>query len=314
MRFDNDSHYSVRLRTVAAATVILIVAGACSGDGGEAPAERVRVIATTTILGDVVSRLGGDSIDLDVMVPRGVDPHDFSPSAQQVASISSADLVVANGLALEEGLEDVLAQAESEGIAVIEVGEEIDPLPSGNQGSGQNGSFDPHFWQDPIRMKKAVDVITLWLVTVGVQEATDNARAYQSEIDATQAEIVATLDPIPSERRLLVTNHDAFRYFADRYGFEIIGTIIPGGSTLAEPSSAEIAALVETIITNQVPAIFVENIDSAGLADILAEETGTNIEIVQLISDALGEPGTETGTYLGMLLYNAAAIAGALSG
>ena len=294
---------------------------ACSGGGSEDPTGTVRVIATTSILGDVVSRLGGDGIELDVMIPRGVDPHDFAPSAQQVAAISSADLVVANGLALEEGLEDVLAQAESEGITVIKVGEEVDPLPSGETGpepqaveGHDHGDFDPHFWQDPIRMKAAVDVIGLWLVTVGVAEAKDLTVEYQEEIDATYADIVTILDRIPNERRLLVTNHDAFGYFADRYGFEVIGTIIPGGSTLAESSSAEIAALVETIVANNVPAIFVENIGSAGLADILAEETGTDIEIVELTSDALGEPGSATGSYLDMLLYNATAIAGALDG
>jgi zinc/manganese transport system substrate-binding protein len=293
--------------------VTLVLVSACSGAGSETPTDRVRVVATTSILGDVVSRLGGDGIELDVMIPRGIDPHDFSPSAQQVAAISSADLVVANGLQLEEGLEDVLAQAESEGITVVEVGPAVDPLPAGDGDGDGNGAFDPHFWQDPIRMKAAVDLIGLSLVTAGVPEAEQLTSAYQAEIDATQAEIVATLDPIPSDRRLLVTNHDAFAYFADRYGFEVIGTIIPGGSTLAEPSSAEIAALVETIVANDVPAIFVENIGSLDLADILAAETGTEVDVVQLVSDALGEPGSETGTYLGMLIYNASAIADALS-
>ncbi len=295
-------------------TVSLVLVGACSTSGDETPTDKVKVIATTSILGDVVSRLGGDGIELEVMIPRGVDPHDFFPSAQQVAAISSADLVVANGLSLEEGLADVLAQAESEGITVIEVGPEVDPLPSPEGESDGHGGFDPHFWQDPIRMKRAVDVIGLWLVTVGVAEAKDLTPEYKAEIDATYADIVTILDRIPSERRLLVTNHDAFGYFAERYGFEVIGTIIPGGSTLAEPSSAEIAALVETIVSNNVPAIFVENIGSVGVADILAEETGTDIQVVQLVSDALGEPGSETGTYLGMLLHNASAIAGALSG
>lgn len=322
MRIDNDSHYSTRLRTLTRVTSIavgLALVGACSSNDIENPTDRVTVIATTSILGDVVSRLGGDGIQLEVMIPPGVDPHDFAPSAQQVAAISSADLVVANGLELEEGLEDVLAQAVSEGIAVIEVGEEVDPLPSGEEaedegeeGGDEHGAFDPHFWQDPIRMKIAVDVITEALTTAGVADAADNASEYQTELDATHSDIVAMLNPIPNDRRLLVTNHDAFGYFADRYGFEVIGTIIPGGSTLAEPSSAEIAALVDTIVTNNVPAIFVENIGSVGLADILAEESGTDIEVVQLVSDALGEPGSETGTYLGMLLHNASAIAGAL--
>ena len=299
--------------------VSLALVGSCSSTGDERPTEGVTVIATTSILGDVVSRLGGDGIQLDVMMPAGVDPHDFAPSAQQVAAISSADLVIANGLGLEEGLEDVLAQAESEGITVIKVGEDVDPLPLGeavaeHEGEEDHGGFDPHFWQDPIRMKKAVEVITMGLITAGVPDAMDNAIEYQQDLDATHADIVTILDPIPSDRRLLVTNHDAFGYFANRYDFEVIGTIIPGGSTLAEPSSAEIAELVETIVSNDVPAIFVENIGSEGLAEILAAETGTDIKIVQLTSDALGEPGSATGTYLDMLLYNATAIAGALTG
>jgi zinc/manganese transport system substrate-binding protein len=314
--FDNDSHYNRRLRTTAfcaALSVSLGLVGSCAGGGDQAPTDKVRVIATTSILGDVVSRLGGDGIELDVMIPRGIDPHDFSPSAQQVAAISSADLIVANGLELEEGLEDVLAQAKSEGITVIEVGPQVDPLPASEGDGDGDGAFDPHFWQDPIRMKKAVELLGLGLVSAGVPEAQQLTAAYQAEIDATQEQIVATLDPIPSNRRLLVTNHDAFGYFADRYGFQVIGIIIPGGSTLAEPSSAEIAALVETIVANKVPAIFVENIGSFDLADILAAETGTEVEVVQLVSDALGEPGSETGTYLGMLDYNASAIADALS-
>jgi zinc/manganese transport system substrate-binding protein len=286
----------------------------CAGAENEVPNDRVRVIATTSILGDVVSRLGGAGVELDVMIPRGIDPHDFSPSAQQVAAISSADLIIANGLGLEEGLEDVLAQAESEGIRAIEVGPEVDPLRSDEGDGDGHGAFDPHFWQDPLRMKMAVEVIGLSLVNVGVPEAQELTAVYQAEIDAAQAEIVAVLDRVPSDRRLLVTNHDAFGYFADRYGFAIIGTIIPGGSTLAEPSSAEIAALVETIVANDVRAIFVENIGSGGLADILAAETGTEVEVVQLVSDALGEPGSETGTYLGMLVYNASVIADALGG
>jgi len=324
MRLDNDSHYSAGLPTLAGfagLAVSLVLVGACSNNGDETPTGKPRVIATTSILGDVVGRLGGNEITLAVMIPPGVDPHDFSPSAQQVAAISSADLVVANGLELEEGLQDVLAQAVSEGLRVIEVGEEVDPLPSigtaaeagaGTEGGHEHGAFDPHFWQDPVRMKKAVDIITASLTTIGIAGAGDNASEYQADLDATHADIVAILDPIPRERRLLVTNHDAFGYFADRYGFEVIGTIIPGGSTLAEPSSAEIAKLVEIIVANDVPAIFVENIGGGGLAEILAQETGTDIVVVELVSDALGEAGSETGTYLDMLLYNATAIAGAL--
>ena len=297
--------------TLFVALLLLGLVGACAGSAGDSQTDKVKVIATTSVLGDVVGRIGGAAIDLDVMIPPGLDPHDFAPSAQQVAAISSADLIVANGLGLEEGLEDVLAQARSEGIPVIEVGEEVDPLPSGDSGD-ESGAFDPHFWQDPLRMRSAADVIAAELETAGVAEAAGNASEYRAEIDATHAEIEALVEAIPRQDRMLVTNHDAFAYFADRYGFEIIGTIIPGGSTLAEPSSAEMAQLVDTIRSRNVTAIFVENTDTGGLADILAEEIGTDIEIVSLVSDALSEPGTETGTYLGMMLHNATAIANAL--
>ena len=321
MRIDNDSHYSTILRVgIGAAAASFLLVGACSGGTVDNAADQVQVIATTSIIGDVVSHLAGDGIELTMMIPPGVDPHDFAPSAQQVAAISSANLVIANGLGLEEGLEDVLAQARSEGISVLEVGEGIDPLPSDGlptDGAGAaeadgHGAFDPHFWQDPLRMKVAVDAIAQALTDAGATEDALRVADYQAEIDATHSEIVAILETIPVDRRLLVTNHDAFGYFADRYDFEVIGTIIPGGSTLSEPSSAEIAELVATISANDVPAIFVENIASSGLAEILAEETGTSIEIVLLVSDALGEPGSPTGTYLDMLEYNAAAIADAL--
>ena len=323
MPSDNDSHYSTetshfpRLFGVSVSLALLI---ACGGNGSQANQREStdsvpRVIATTSILGDVVGRIGADGIEMDVMIPPGVDPHDFSPSAQQVAAISSADLIVANGLGLEEGLEDVLEQAESEGIEVVRAGDEVDPLSASDESEAadhEGHGFDPHFWQDPVRMKAAVAAINRSLTDIGVEGASAGAAEYQAALDAIHAEIVAILAPISPERRLLVTNHDAFAYFADRYDFEVIGTIVPGGSTLAEPSSSEIAALVATIVANDVPAIFVENIDDNGLAQVLAEETGRAIEVVQLVSDALGDPGSEMGSYDGMLLYNARAIARAL--
>ncbi|MGH8926963.1 MAG: metal ABC transporter solute-binding protein, Zn/Mn family [Acidimicrobiia bacterium] len=317
MRFDNDSHYNARLRIparIAAATAAAtILMTACTDTGVDAGTQRGQipvVIATTSILGDVVSQITDGGVDLRILIPSGVDPHDFAPSAQQVASISAAELIVANGLGLEEGLTDILAQATSEGLTVIEAGSQVDPLTVSN-GTDDSG-LDPHFWQDPIRMKRAVQITASALEEIGVAGVERNALDYQAELDAVDAEIASLLAPLPPERRVLVTNHDAFRYFADRYGFEIIGTIIPGGSTLGEPSSADLAGLVQVIIDNDVPAIFVENVGNPGLAEAIAAEVGREIEVVQLISDALGEPGSPTGTYLDMLRTNAGAIAGAL--
>lgn len=289
------------------ASIALLAFAACSGQPGAE--DRPRVIVTTSILGDVVGRIGAQAIDLQVLIPSGVDPHDFSPSAQQVALISDASLVVAVGLGLEPGLIDVLEQARSEGIAVLELGPELDPLPF------EEGGFDPHFWQDPRRMLTATALLASGLINdagLDPEATSESAAAYGLEVETALLEAEAALSVVPADRRILITNHDAFGYFAERYGFEIIGTIIPGGSTLGEPSSAEMAELVRLIIENEVPAIFVENISSPDLATTLAAETGREVKVVELVSDALGEPGSATGSYIDLILFNARAIAGAL--
>lgn len=324
MHIDNGSHYRIILRSrllrVAAILALMALAACSASSAGQ---DRPRVIVTTSILGDVVGRIAAGSIDLEVMIPAGVDPHDFSPSAQQVASISEADLIIANGLDLEEGLEDVLAQAKSEGLNVFEVGPEVNPLPNDEhqeegevpEGGHEHGAFDPHFWQDPERMVTATALIASALINdagLDPETTSENAARYGLEVEAALIEAEAALSVVPARRRVLVTNHDAFAYFAERYGFEVVGTIIPGGSTLAEPSSAEMASLVRLIIETEVPAIFVENIASPDLATTLAAETGREIQVIELVSDALGEPGSATGSYIDLILFNARAIAGAL--
>jgi zinc/manganese transport system substrate-binding protein len=325
MYIDNDSHYRSMLRGRVVhilATLALVAVTACSGQQS-ANEDRPLVIVTTSILGDVVSHIAGESIDMQVMIPAGVDPHDFSPSAQQVASISEADLIIANGLDLEEGLEDVLAQAESEGLAVFEVAPEVNPLPNAAheevgetaEGEHPHGAFDPHFWQDPERMVTATALIASALINdagLDPQATSESAASYGLEVERAHLEAETALSIVPPDRRVLVTNHDAFSYFADRYGFEVIGTIVPGGSTLGEPSSGDLAALVRLIVDTGVPAIFVENISSPDLASTLAAETGREIKVIELVSDALGEPGTATGSYVDLILFNARAIAGAL--
>ncbi|MGQ0849848.1 MAG: metal ABC transporter solute-binding protein, Zn/Mn family [Actinomycetota bacterium] len=284
---------------------IVILVGACSADGDQDPATPL-VIATTGILGDVVTQVGGNAVVVQVLIPSGVDPHDYLPSAQQVAAISQADLVLVSGLGLEEGLADLLEQSASEGLNMVEIGPEVNPL------SRPGGGTDPHFWQDPWRMKTASNLIADELANVGV-DVSSSAGRYVEELEATIDEIESLLAGIPPPERLLVTNHDSFRYFAERFGFEIVGVVIPGGSTEAGASSAELAALVETITDLGVKAIFTENVGDSRLARVLADEVGPEVGLVALVSDALGPPGSETGTYLGMMLHNARAIAGALA-
>ncbi len=274
----------------------LLLAGAVLGSctaRQEGP-DGLTVVATTGIIGDVIRNIGGDDLDLITLIPPGVDPHDYVPSAQQVASISAADFVFANGLGLEEGLIDLLEQAESEGLSVTYLAEHSDPI-----------DRDPHFWHDPARMRQAAE-----LVAQSIGTNSD----YLGELELLDREVEEMFDGIPPERRLLVTSHDFFDYFADRYGFEVVGTIIPGGSSLGSPSSADLAALIALIKQRDVRAIFVENTSSPELAESVADDVGPRLQIVDVASDSLGAPGSETGTYAELIRSNATAIAAALGG
>ena len=288
--------------------------------------ERLLVAATTTILGDLVANVVGADADLVVLLPVGADPHDYRASAAQVALLHDADLVVANGLGLEEGILDVLEAAEADGINLLEVGDLLDPLPFGGhdeEGDGDgyededhaHSGADPHFWMDPLRVAEAARLIAQALASLeGSIDWMARADSYASAIEELHEEIQAILTPIPNEDRALITNHDALGYFADRYGFEIIDTVIPGGATLAEPSSAELAALVERIRETGAPALFAETIEPTVLAEALAAEAGSGIEVVELYTGSLGEPGSGADTLIGMLREDARRIADALAG
>lgn len=277
--------------------VLVLVAGAvlasCNAPQ-EDGSDRLTVVATTGIIGDVIRNIGGDDLDLITLFPPGLDPHDYAPSAQQVAMISAADLVFANGLGLEEGLIDLLAQAASEGLSVTYLAEQSDPI-----------DRDPHFWHDPARMQQAADLIARSL---------GSSSDYSAELEVLDREVEEMLDGIPPEKRVLVTGHDFFDYFADRYDFEVLGTIIPGGSSLGSPSSADLASLVALMKQRDVRTILVENTSSPELAESVADEVGPQVQIVAVGSDSLGEPGSETGTYAELIRSNAKAIAAALGG
>lgn len=299
------------LRVVAPLVAGMLVLGACSGDG-DTDDTGVTVVATTTILADLVSNIAGGNASVIALMPIGVDPHDYQPSAAQVAQINRADLVVANGLGLEEGLEDVLDAAANDGVAVLEVGPFIDPLPFGGSSSGDE-DFDPHLWFDPLRMAIAAGIVADRLAAVepAVDWATA-AEAYGRELKATDAAITDLLSGIANRR--LVTNHDSLGYFAARYDFTIIGTVIPSGTTLGDPSSQELAALVETMQREGVSVIFAETTQPSALADAVAAELGSDVAVVSLFTGSVGEPGSGAETLTGMLLTNARRIAEALRG
>ena len=287
---------------------------------------RPLVIATTPILGDLVRQVGGDQVNVEVLIPLGADPHDFEPAAAQAARLRDASLIVANGLGLEERLESALDGAQKDGVPVFDVGEELDPLSitSADEKEGHaeeeadgHGSEDPHVWLDPERMATAASLVATQLATTtGLDAAPFQQRAatYADAAFAAEAEARALLAKLPADQRKLITNHDALEYFAQRFNLEVIGTVIPGGSTLAEPSAADLSKLVALIKANNVKAIFSESTVSSKLIESLAREVGSQVSVVELSTDTLGKPGSPTATYPGLIVTTARLIANGLSG
>jgi zinc/manganese transport system substrate-binding protein len=311
---------------VIALTLIVV---ACSAGPEDVPGGDVgvSVVVTTSMLGDVVANVVGDDASVTVLFPLGSDPHEYQISSAQVSSLQRADLVVANGLLLEGGITDVLDNAAADGANLLEVAPGLNPLPFGVHGGAsdgdgltcdpsqpEDGTCDPHVWMDPLRMGEAAREIADALSSLEPEiDWRSRADAYAEDLADADQEIQSILSVVTSDNRKLVTNHDAFGYFADRYGFEIVGTVIPGGSTLADPSSAELAQLVATIDREDVDAVFTETTAPSALAEAVAAETGRDIAVVELFSESLTAPGTETDTLIHMLTANAHLIADALS-
>jgi len=310
--------------------VALSLMSACSGTSGSdatAPSTSQSttplVIATTPILGDLVRNVGGDDVDVDVLIPIGADPHDFEPSAAQAAKLRDASLVIINGLGLEENLQSTIDAARDDGVSVFDLGEQLDPLSISEEHADEHadedghGAEDPHFWLDPERMATAASVIAEQLAaTTGLAPTAFQARAatYAETARTAMAEATALLSEVPADQRKLITNHDALEYFAKRFDLEVIGTVIPGGSTLAEPSAADIKDLVELIRANNVQAIFSESTVSSKVIETVRREVGSQVKVVELSTDTLGPPGSETATYPDLIVTTARLIADGLRG
>ncbi len=319
------------MRTVLASILLPVglALGACGEAADGAAGDRPSIVVTTNIFGDVVRNLVGDDAEVEVLLPPSADPHDFAPSAQQAAAMRAADVVVVNGLGFEEGLLDAVASAEADGATVITAADAIEPLEL-EEGQGHDDeeadqeadegeeehAEDPHLFTDPVQVRSAAELIAAELAeqipALDTPAFDGRVNAYLADLDALDAEVEELLAAIPTEQRVLVTNHEVFGYFAVRYDFEVLGAVIPGGSTLAEPSAADLAELADEIDERGVPAIFADTSSPARLADALAAE-GTDVEVVELYSESLGEEGSAGDTYIGMVRANAEAIAAALS-
>ncbi len=272
------------------------------------------VVATTTIVGDVVKNIGGDAIKLSTMLPVQSDPHSFEPTPQDIARVAEADAIFANGAGLEEFLEPLIESAGA-GDKVIDLSKGIQLIESTSNLERNNDDHhaDPHVWTDPNNLILWTQVISETLSELDPANAEAyraNAAAYQEQLVALDAWIREQVALIPPENRKLVTDHLTLVYFANEYGFSQVGAIIPGYSTLAEPSAQELAALVDRIKELDVPAIFVGNTINPALADRLTEDTGTRL--VFLYTGSLSESGGGADSYLAYMKYNISAIVNAL--
>jgi zinc/manganese transport system substrate-binding protein len=257
--------------------LLAIALAGCGDDEGAAGAsgDRPHVVATTNVLGDVVSDLVGDEADVEVIMPPGTAPHEFEASPRQVASMRDADVLVTNGAGFEEGLSDTIEATEQDGVPTFAAIDAVDAL----QLEGDGGA-DPHFFTDPARMATAAQAIADFLVDelpgLDTPAFASQVRATVDELHALDGEVERTLSAVPADRRTLVTNHEVFGYFADRYGFEVVGAVIPAGTTQAEPSAAQLDELAHTIQEHHVPAIFVETSSPTRLADASPTRSATS--------------------------------------
>ena len=318
-----------------------------TSSSGESSAEKFSIVVTTNILGDVVANTVGDLFDVETIMPPGADPHVFQASAQQVNQMMEADLLVVNGANFEEGLLDVIEAAESDGVMIFEAIDSVEIIESDGHDDHDDhddhdeeghddhddhdeeghddhddheghdhGGIDPHFFTDPARMADVVEALTAYLVqnfpTIDQDALLASSNAYLGELTGLDAEVEEMLSSIPEESRGLITNHSVFAYFADRYGFTVLGSIIPSSSTLDSASAKDITDLVSVIRDENVSAIFADAASSDTLAQVLAEEAG-DIQVVSLFTESLGEAGSMGATYLDMVRTNAELIAEGLS-
>ena len=300
------------LAAAALTAAALLVAGCGSSGSGNG---QLQVVATTTQIGDFVREVGGDAVSVDQILQPNTDPHEYEPRPSDVAGAAEAKLVFASGDGLDEWIEQVVSDSGSEA-EVVDLGAAVPERLPGESSGAEASRYDPHWWHDPRNAEAAVVEIERRLSAADPRhrgEFERNARAYLAELRDLDAGIGRCMDSIPAARRKLVTDHDAFGYFADRYGIEVVGAVIPSQTTQAQPSAKDLSALAETIERERVEAIFPESSLSASVAEAIADQTGASADY-SLYGDTLGPEGSDGATYLRMEAANANSMARGFSG
>ncbi len=309
-----------RLKPYATIWIVLVavlIAGCAqpAAGGDDLAARPIRVVATTGMVGDLVRNVGGERVEVVILMGPGIDPHLYKASADDVVQLQRADIIFYNGLHLEAAMSEVLERMQSRSRTVAVTGgiprEAL--LPSDEY----DNLFDPHVWFDVALWRQTVDYVRDVLIDLDPGHASiyrANAESYGRQLDELHAYVQGQAALIPEDRRVLVTAHDAFRYFARAYGFEVHG--LQGISTAVEAGTADVQSLADFIAARRIPAIFVEtSVPQRTLEAVQSAVRARGFEVRiggELFSDALGDPGTPEGEYIGMVRHNIDTIVTAL--
>lgn len=281
----------------------------------------LQVVATTSIIGDIVAQVGRGAIDLTVLIGPGVDPHSYQPGAQDLTVVENAHVIFVNGWDLEAGLARDLETIG--GVGPVPVSAGISPLAfgtgepaeaDGNEDHAhEHAGADPHVWLSIRNVKqwvKNINYVLSELDPANAETFAGNAEAYSGDLEELETYVEAQLGQIPLEKRILVTNHDAFGYFANEYGFNVLGTVIPAVSTLAEPSASNLTELIAKMEKHRVCTIFTETTVSDTLAQTIAAELDNcaEVKVLALYSGSLGPVGSGAENYISMFRTNVDAI------
>lgn len=309
------------MKKITAFAVLLLLAAlvlaACGGEEEVDSAENtLNIVTTIGQITDIVNHIGGEHVSVTALMGPGSDPHQYTASASEVNKLQDADIVFYNGLFLEAQMEDILEQiAERKPSVPVSQNISRDILLASPLYADE---YDPHIWFEVPLWMEAAKTVRDTLIEVDPDNADAyiaNAETYLAELEALHAYVQEQANRVPESKRVLITAHDAFSYFGRTYGFEVLG--LQGISTASEASTADVQRLTEFIVANEIPAIFIESsvpVRNVEAVQAAVANQGFTVEIGgELFSDAMGNWGTEEGTYVGMVKHNIDTIVGALS-
>ncbi|MEU4235723.1 metal ABC transporter substrate-binding protein [Actinoplanes sp. NPDC026619] len=308
-------------KTPLAAAALLALLGGCGSAGNDAAASSagawITVVATTPEVADFVRNIAGDDVTVTQIIKPNVDPHEYEPTPADIQAISQAKLVVKNGVGLESWLDQTI-QSAGFGGAVVDSSQGVQRR-KGDPDDAEMKNGDPHIWHDPRNAKIMVSNIEKGLAAADPQHTqvyAANLTSYTAQLDKLDADNEAAYAKVPADQRKLVTNHDAFGYYVDRYRLTFVGSVIPSMDTSAELSAQQLTDLVAKIRATGTKAIFTESSLPPKTAEAIAKQAGVKVVGGEdaLYGDSLGAAGTEQGTYLGAERHNTQVIVAALGG